>query len=139
MEIHFKKPSVRIDDILILFFFIAPFILLIFMFIDLNIRKPNVVVDENYKGKYIKVLHYELLNRDSTYQYYYQPKEVTVKVLSVDRDCSILIQDGRYKELVPSFRLEKKYKVGQNIKLEKTFYPKVRYSDIYYKGKYNKK
>jgi hypothetical protein len=99
---------------------------------DIATRKENVIIDENYAGKYIKVLHYKSFNRDSVYNYYYKPKNVKVEVLDVmkqnDARHTIQIQDGKYVEYVED--LTRNYKVGQKVTLRKTFYPSVEYHEI---------
>jgi hypothetical protein len=139
MRVVFEEPKVKLGDVLATMLLLGVLSMFVACTIDIFSRKDDVVVDENYKGKYIKVLHYTFFNRDSAYQYYYQPKEVTVKVLGVNSSNDIEILDGKYHEIVRKNSLEKKYKENQTIKLLKTFYPSVGYTDIYYKGKYTKK
>ena len=135
MRVVFEEPKAKLGDVLLTMLLLGILSMFVICTIDICSRKDNVVIDENYKGKYIKVLHYTFLNRDSTYQYYYQPKEVTVKVLSVSMHNDIEILDGKYHEIVHQERLKNKYKENQTIKLLKTFYPRVEYTDIYYKKK----
>ena len=86
------------------------------------ITKSNVIVDDNYKGKYIKVKHYKAYNKDSIYEYYYKPKEITVEII------------GRHKSHIHFLRGEeltahgdrdkiRNLKEGQKIKVIEYFYP----------------
>ena len=95
---------------------------------DIITRKPDVVIDSNYQGKYIKVLQYDLFNTDSAYHYFYKPKFVTVNVRTLHGG-HLHIIDGKWEEII-NVKDVSKYRPGQNIKVYKEFYPKVRYVEL---------
>ena len=117
-----KMYSLRFKYFILLFVIGWALFIVIWSFGAIAMTKSNVIVDYNYKGKYIKVKHYKAYNKDSIYEYYYKPKEITVEIT------------GKHKRHIHFLRGEEldahgdrdkimNLKEGQKIKVIEYFYP----------------
>ncbi len=123
MYIPYRRISIGFSDILP---FIMLFIFLLgvcIMFSCIALTNDDKVVNENYKGKYIRVLHYSPFNTDSVYKCYYKPKIVTGTVDFVGTSkIKVVYKDKEYKFKVGTDNVDK-FKRGQKVKMTETFYP----------------
>ena len=117
-----KMYSLRFKHIIAFFLLATSLTLISWSMGAIIITKNDTIVDDNYKGEYIKVKHYKAYNKDSVYEYYYKPKEFTVKVVGKSKKY-ILFFKG--EELVAKGDKNKirKIKNGQTIKVIEYFYP----------------
>ena len=117
-----KMYSLRFKHIIAFFLLATSLTLISWSMGAIIFTKNDTIVDDNYKGEYIKVKHYKAYNKDSVYEYYYKPKEFTVKVVGKSKKY-ILFFKG--EELVAKGDKNKirKIKNGQTIKVIEYFYP----------------
>lgn len=131
MRLVFSQPRYGLTDLLKHTFISSMVVFFSMVTVDIATRKEDVVIDENYRGKYVKVMHYKSFNRDSLYRYYYKPKIVKVDILYVMKQnnnrYTIKIQDGEYTEYVND--VNRIYRKGQKVTLRKKFYPSVKYNE----------
>ncbi len=117
-----KMYNLRFKHFIALFMIGWALFIIIWSFGAIAITKGDVIVDDNYKGKYIKVKHYKAYNKDSIYEYYYKPKEITVEIIDKHKSH---IHFLRGEELVANGDRDKisNLKEGQKIKVIEYFYP----------------
>ena len=117
-----KMYSLRFKHIIAFFSLATSLTLISWSMGAIIFTKNDTIVDDNYKGEYIKVKHYKAYNKDSVYEYYYKPKELTVEII------------GKHKSRIYFLRGEKlaahgdrdkirNLKEGQKIKVIEYFYP----------------
>jgi hypothetical protein len=117
-----KIYSLRFKHIIAFFLLATSLTLISWSMGAIIFTKNDTIVDDNYKGKYLKVKHYKAYNKDSVYEYYYKPKEFTVKVVGKSKKHILFFKEEELAAKGDKNKI-RKIKNGQTIKVIEYFYP----------------
>lgn len=122
MELEIRKLGFRFKDLCCVFVLFLCAYLVVFATSVVILTKKDVVMDNNYKGKYIKVKQYTIYNNDSTIKYFKKPIKTTANITSICKNHIHVSVDG-YEYVVDINKKHHSYKEGNKIIVLERFYP----------------